>query len=190
MFGAYPVGPYPTRTRRVVYFANHTSHLDTLVLLAALSRRGRLRARPVAARDYWGRAGLRHWVAEKLLNVVFIDRTHAAETDPLAPLKGALREGYSLVLFPEGTRSDADLPQRFKSGLFHLSEAFPNAAFVPVYLENLNRIFPKNSRLPVPLINRVHFGGTLQLDASESKECFLRRAHDAVCALAPRRVRA
>ena len=168
-----------------IYFANHTSHLDTLTLLAALSPRTRSRTRPVAARDYWCASPMRQWVAEKVLNVVFIDRQRKDEGDPLDPVRDALAEGWTLILFPEGTRREQDLPGEFKSGIYRLANEFPGVQLKPVYLENLHRILPKGSMLPLPLINRVHFGQVLARVEAEVKESFLARSRAAVCALGP-----
>jgi 1-acyl-sn-glycerol-3-phosphate acyltransferase len=188
LVGSYPAGKALPEGPQRVYFANHTSHLDTMTLLASMSIDERSRSRPVAARDYWAADKLRLWIASQVLNVVFIDRQRREEgQDPLAPLYEALQQGDSLIIFPEGTRNNAELPAEFRSGLFHLSRAFPQVEFVPVYLENLHRIFPKDSKLPVPLINRVHFGEPLLLAAEEEKADFLTRARQAVCALYPGR---
>jgi 1-acyl-sn-glycerol-3-phosphate acyltransferase len=118
-----------------------------------------------------------------MLNVVFIDRVHAEDGDPLEPVREALRKGASLVLFPEGTRTESELPQTFKSGLYYLAKEFPDLNLVPVYLENLHRILPKGSILPVPLINKVHFGPTLIRITGEDKQTFLARARLGVCEL-------
>lgn len=185
LVGAYPAGEVLEGHRQTLYFANHTSHLDTLTLLAALSLRARARTRPVAARDYWCAGSLRRWVAEKVLNVVFIDRQRKEGEDPLQPVREALRDGWSLVLFPEGTRRDQELPGEFKSGLYWLASEFPDVRLAPVYLENLHRVLPKGSVLPLPLINRVHFGRELARIPDEPKDAFLARAHAAVCALCP-----
>ncbi|MCK6438068.1 lysophospholipid acyltransferase family protein [Rivihabitans pingtungensis] len=182
LVGAYPCGQ-PPASGQVVYFANHTSHLDTLTLLSALSLRARSRTRPVAALDYWGAKPWRRWVAENLLNVVLIDRC-GGSGDPLAPVHEALAAGFSLILFPEGTRRDTELPGPFKSGLYHLARAHPRAQLTPVYLENLHRILPKGARLPLPLINKVWFGAPLA-PAGDDKTAFLAHAHAAVCALSP-----
>jgi 1-acyl-sn-glycerol-3-phosphate acyltransferase len=64
----------PRRTGPKVYFANHSSHLDTLVLWAALPRELRDSTRPVAARDYWGATGARRWLAESVFRAVLIER--------------------------------------------------------------------------------------------------------------------
>jgi 1-acyl-sn-glycerol-3-phosphate acyltransferase len=184
LVGAYPAGAMPAGHHQRLFFANHTSHLDTVTLLAALSLRARQRTRPVAARDYWCAGPVRRWVAEKVLNVVFIDRVRQEGQDPLAPLYEALKAGDSLIFFPEGTRRESELPGEFKSGLFHLAEAFPTVKLTPVYLENLHRILPKGSMLPVPLINKVRFGEVMPRVAAESKADFLLRARSQVCSLA------
>jgi 1-acyl-sn-glycerol-3-phosphate acyltransferase len=185
LVGAYPAGDEPDGAAQTIYFANHTSHLDTLTLLAALSLRARSRTRPVAARDYWCASPLRQWVAEKVLNVVFINRQRSDDVDPLQPVRAALAEGWSLILFPEGTRREQDLPGEFKSGIYRLAGEFPGVQLKPVYLENLHRILPKGSMLPLPLINRVHFGQELARVDAEAKQSFLARSRAAVCALGP-----
>lgn len=184
LVGAYANGEKPAGKTQRLFFANHSSHLDTLTLLAALSLRARLRVRPVAARDYWCATRSRQWMAEHVLNVVFIDRVRQEGQDPLAPVHEALAQGWSLIFFPEGTRSPVDLPGPFKSGLHRLAQAFPEVRLTPVYLENLHRILPKGTLLPVPLINKVHFGPVLDRMPDEDKEAFLARAHASVCRLA------
>ena len=54
---------------------------------------------------------------------------------------------------------------------------------MPAYLENLNRILPKGEVLPVPMISMLAFGAPLRVAEDESKDEFLERARDAVCAL-------
>ena len=94
----------------------HSSHIDTIVLWAALPGALRANTRPVAAKDYWGRGGIRQQIAQDELNVVMIDRTREDPTaDPLEPLIDALEHGFSLIIFPEGTRSTRALPGPFKS---------------------------------------------------------------------------
>jgi 1-acyl-sn-glycerol-3-phosphate acyltransferase len=186
LVGAYPrwVGSVPSANQRI-YFANHSSHMDTLVLWAALPQALRANTRPVAARDYWGTGGIRQQIAQKELNVVMIDRARETpEADPLEPLHEALTNGFSLIFFPEGTRHAQALPEPFKSGLYHLAKAFPQVELVPVYLENLHRSMPKGTLLPVPIICTVSFGAALKLGEGEEKETFLERARNAVVALA------
>ena len=186
LVGAYPrwVGSAPTAAQRV-YFANHTSHMDTIVLWAALPGALRANTRPVAAKDYWDKPGIRRTIAKEELNVVMIDRSRVdPDADPLDPLRDALAHGFSLIIFPEGTRSAQPLPGEFKSGLYHLASDFPAVELIPVYIENLHRSMPKGALLPVPIICTVRFGTALRLHAGEETELFLQRARDAVAQLA------
>lgn len=177
-------------TRQRVYFANHTSHLDFVVLWSVLPRKLRSVARPVAAKDYWN-SGLRKRIAVNSFHAVLVERggkiadndRAAAARNTLEQLFQALEEGNSLIVFPEGTRGTGLEVGPFKSGIYYLWAKRPDVQFVPVYLSNLNRILPKGEFLPVPVISRVVFGPGLKLEKDETKESFLRKAHEAVCAL-------
>lgn len=187
LVGAYPrwIGCRPEPQQRI-YFANHASHIDTLALWSALPMSLRMTTRAVAARDYWGK-GLRKYIATKALRAVLIDRARDDKTaNPLEPLFAALQKGDSLIIFPEGTRGKEALPGPFKSGLYHLSKAFPNAQLIPVYMENLNRSMPKGALLPVPMTCTVRFGAPMFVRVDEPKEQFLERARMEVCRLSGR----
>jgi 1-acyl-sn-glycerol-3-phosphate acyltransferase len=184
LVGAYArwVGSTPGPAQRI-YFANHTSHIDTLAIWSSLPRALRRCTRPIAARDYWG-SGLRKYIATRGFGAVLIDRTRGdPSADPLEPLRVSLREGDSLIIFPEGTRGTSATPAAFRSGLFRLAGEFPTVELIPVYLDNLHRSLPKGAVLPVPVVCTVRFGAALALQAGESKEAFLARARDAVVAL-------
>jgi len=184
--GARPqwIGCKPAPALRI-YYANHTSHLDTLALWCALPNHLRATTRPVAASDYWNRGGVRGYIATRGFNALFIERDKdKREGDPLAPLAQALSSGQSLIIFPEGTRRAQALPSPFKSGIFHLATKFPDAELIPVYLDNLYRSMPKGTLLPVPLTCSVRFGTPLARIADEPKEVFLERARQAVVDLA------
>jgi len=183
--GAYPrwAGSKPTRKQRI-YFANHSSHVDTVALWSALPPALRKRTRPVAARDYWG-DGIRYFVARHGFNAVLIERNREnCQGDPLQPLYDALTAGQSLIIFPEGTRNHETTLLPFKSGLFHLATRFPEVELIPVYLDNARRSMPKGSLLPVPLICTVRFGAPVRVEATDEKQEFLERARGAVAALA------
>jgi 1-acyl-sn-glycerol-3-phosphate acyltransferase len=186
LVGAYPrwLGVKPEGGQRI-YFANHTSHIDTLAIWSALPPPLRKVTRPVAAKDYWSKGALRRYIVTRGLNAVLIERAREGRHgDPLEPLAEALQHGDSLIIFPEGTRGGGALPAAFKSGLYHLAQRFPAAELMPVYLENLHRSFPKGVILPVPLICTVRFGAPLPWIEGEAKEAFLMRARNAVVALA------
>ena len=173
-------GATPAPVQRI-YFANHASHLDTMVLWAALPPELRRRTRPVAAADYWGRDRLHRYLALEVLNAVLIDR--GAGPDALIPLAEALRAGDSLIVFPEGTRNPAPLPGPFKAGLYFLAKDFPQVELIPVYLDNLHRALPKGVYLPVPVSTAALFGPPMRVEPGEEKADFLARAHASVTAL-------
>ena len=187
MVGAYArwVGTRPSPAQRI-YFANHTSHIDTLAIWSSLPRSLRPRTRPIAARDYWGK-GFKKYIATRGFGAVLIDRSREnTQADPLDPLREALRAGDSLIIFPEGTRGASPVPAKFRSGLFRLAGEFPAVELVPVYLDNLHRSMPKGAVLPVPMVCTVRFGAPLPVVPGEDKDSFCERARAAVIALSER----
>lgn len=182
----------PDTEQATIYYANHSSHLDGLVIWASLPRALRSRVHPVAAADYWNKTVLRRYLATRIFNAVLVERrsptaAQSIETqgrDPLLPLVEKLSAGHSLIFFPEGTRGTGDEVAAFKSGLFHLRQRVPQARLVPVWLENMNRVLPKGSRLVVPIICTATFGSPLETPAEgEAKKEFLTRAKQALEAL-------
>jgi 1-acyl-sn-glycerol-3-phosphate acyltransferase len=170
-----------------VFFANHTSNLDFVALWAVLPRKLRRRTRPVAARDYWLGGLVRRWLAERVFHAVLIERKQVTRTNnPIEQMVPVLAGGECLILFPEGGRFEGVELAPFKSGLFHLAQRCPEAALIPVYIENLNRVLPKGEVLAVPLLCSVTFGDPLRRADGEAKEAFLERAREAVRALGPR----
>jgi 1-acyl-sn-glycerol-3-phosphate acyltransferase len=167
-----------------IYFANHTSHLDFVVLWSVLPRSMRGNTRPVAARDYWDTGKLRRYVSKHVFNSVLIERRDVKKSNnPLHVVGAALDNGDSLILFPEGTRSLDGVIHSFKSGLYHIAKMRPDVELRPVYLENLNRVMPKGEFLPVPFLCSVSFGEPIKIGEGETKPEFLTRAHAALEAL-------
>lgn len=177
----------PVGTARRVYFANHSSHGDFVLVWASLPPIHRRRTRPVAGADYWLAGPLRRYVGCRVFRAVLIERERRTrEIDPIAEMATALEAGDDLILFPEGTRNlggERLLP--FKSGIFHLARRSPGVELVPVWLANLNRVLPKGHVLPVPLLCTATFGPALTLGPDEPKDAFLQRAREALLALAP-----
>lgn len=192
-----------------IYYANHSSHLDGLVIWSCLAPDIRPYVHPVAAEDYWNKNRLRRYLSRRIFRAVLIPR-HATRmafseyppesqrqveltkesstnNDLSAPtqnkvnalelMQKILDKGESLIIFPEGTRGNGESIQDFKAGLWHLSRKNPNVQLVPIYLENLNRVLPKGSRLVVPVICSALFGAPIESTTEEeSKQEFLIRA--------------
>ena len=175
----------PPKAEQRIYFANHQSHLDWVLIWAALPRDLRATTRPIAARDYWTSSRLKEWITTEVFHAVYVSRVRTDDQDPLEPLVQALSQGDSLVIFPEGTRSNKGEPQAFKSGLYHLAEQFPNVSLIPAWIDNVQRVMPKGEVVPVPVLCTVTFGAPLQLLPGEDKREFLTRARSAVVALRP-----
>jgi 1-acyl-sn-glycerol-3-phosphate acyltransferase len=186
-------GCKPEEKQRI-YFANHTSHLDFVVLWSALPGELRARTRPVAAKDYWESSGLRRYIARKVFRAALVQRGAMAQARNeeearaigralVEQMAEALGESNSLILFPEGTRGTGESVGPFRAGLYHLARRRPDVELVPAYLENLNRILPKGEVLPVPLVSLLTFGQPLHVGENEEKQAFLERARAAVCGL-------
>lgn len=173
----------PPKAEQRIYFANHQSHADLVMIWAALPEELRGITRPIAAKDYWTASPFKQWITTKVFNAVYVDRQRVGDADPLEPLIEALSKGDSIILFPEGTRGNAEEPQAFKAGLFNLAERFPHVVLVPAWINNIQRVMPKGEVVPVPLLCSVTFGSPMQLLPGEDRKLFLTRARDAVIAL-------
>lgn len=171
---------------QTLYFANHTSHGDFVLLWATLPADLRSITRPVAAQDYWESSSLRRFIGKDVFNSLIIHRDASAGPNPVEQMTQALLAGDSLIMFPEGTRNTGDsvlLP--LKSGLYHLARACPQVRLVPVWIENLKRVLPKGTLVPIPLACSVRFGTPLVLTDGEVKTDFIARARAAMLELRP-----
>jgi 1-acyl-sn-glycerol-3-phosphate acyltransferase len=181
-------GCEPSREQRI-YFANHTSHGDFVLIWASLPQVLRPLTRPVAGADYWEKTALRRWLIDDVLHAVLIARVRTESgPDPIRQMLEPLQKGESLILFPEGTRNTTDeilLP--FRSGIYHLVAERPDVQCVPVWIENLNRVMPKGEFMPIPLLCTLTFGTPLTLQPGETKAQFVERARVALLSLCPPR---
>ncbi|HKE08030.1 MAG TPA: lysophospholipid acyltransferase family protein [Candidatus Acidoferrum sp.] len=180
--------------RQRIYFANHTSHLDFVVLWSALPSEIRARTRPIAAKDYWEETPLRRYLAENVFKALLVERGAMAKAKSpeeakfvgrmlIEDMAAALGQRNSLIFFPEGTRGSGEKVGEFRAGLYHLALRRPDVELVPAYLENMNRILPKGEFLPVPMLSLLTFGMPMQVEPGEQKETFLERAREAVSSL-------
>ena len=188
----------PPKVEQRIYFANHQSHADLVLIWAALPKDLRSITRPIAAKDYWTQTPLKKWITTAVFNAVYVDRSsgrpvpgsesgdsvvNEAAADPLAPLIAALESGDSIILFPEGTRGHAEEPQAFKAGLYNLALKFPQVVLVPTWINNVQRVMPKGEVVPVPILCSVTFGEPIRVEPGEERRPFLDRARQTVIAL-------
>jgi 1-acyl-sn-glycerol-3-phosphate acyltransferase len=170
-------------TSQRIYFANHTSHLDAVVLWSALPRELRRITRPVAAKDYWSSGWIKPHMA-KSFNALLVDRKEIkVHRSPIDSMIRQIGDVYSLIMFPEGGRSSGDGDDEmgeFKSGLYYMGKKRPDLELVPVYIDNVNRILPRGEFLPVPLLSCITIGPPIFLEAGEPKNEFLKRARRSV----------
>ena len=164
-----------------IYFANHTSHLDALVVWSSLPLELRNLTRPVAAKDYWNNGAIRRYLATKVFDALLIDRTEIkVHNSPIDMMIREMGDTKSLIVFPEGGRSVTGNIGEFKSGLYYLGKKRPDLELVPVHIDNMNRVLPRGEILPVPLLSCITFGPPIWLEKKEPKNDFLKRAREAV----------
>src|SRR5690349_6359557 len=173
----------PPKAEQRIYFANHQSHADLVMIWAALPEELRSITRPIAAKDYWTKSPFKQWITTAVFNAIYVERARTGDQDPLEPLIEALASGDSIIIFPEGTRGHAEEPQPFKAGLYNLAQKFPNVVLVPAWIDNIQRVMPKGEVVPVPILCSVTFGEPIRLEESEERRPFLDRAREAVVAL-------
>ena len=196
----------PPSQKPTIYIANHSSHLDFVVLWACLPTEVRRKTHPVAAKDYWS-TGIKKYLATHVFKALLVDRAGSAKSalvengektvngnvdayvnekkynpNGVENMISLLDNGDSIILFPAGTRNDEE-NMKFKSGLYNVCLKRPHINVVPVYLENLNRVLPKGSILPVPLLCEVTMGNSFKLESGEERIHFLERAKNAIMEL-------
>jgi len=144
-----------------IILANHNSHLDTMTLLASLPSKIIHKVKPVAAGDHFGKTKLKGKLTEFFVNALLIKRGRDKENpknDPINRMIRALDDGYSLILFPEGTRGKPEIDQPLKKGIGIILEQRPEIKFVPAYMKGMGKAMPKDDSLIVPFNSSLIYG--------------------------------
>jgi 1-acyl-sn-glycerol-3-phosphate acyltransferase len=144
---------------QAIFVANHASHLDTPLLLRALPARWRAQVVVAAAADYFAPGSWRGCTAALLFNTFPVER--GAARTALARCAGLLEQGWSLLIYPEGTRSADGRPGPFHGGAGLLA-AREEVPVVPVYLGGVFAVLPKGRSVPRPGPVQVRFGPPLR----------------------------
>ncbi len=178
------IGAEPIPKKRI-YYANHTSNADFVLIWSALPPNIRYETRPVAGSDYWLKNKFRAFIVNRIFNAVLVDRRAEHRTeDPIATMVSALDGGSSIIIFPEGKRNMTTDPLlEFKAGIYNIALQRPDVELVPVWIENINSVLPKGELLPVPLQCQVDFGTPMTIEDGESKDAFLERARQGILAM-------
>mgnify|MGYP001813509603 CR=1 FL=1 len=166
-----------------ILVANLNSHVDTAALMAAVPNRILPRVRPAAAADYFLRNRFAAWLSTRLVGIVAVDRCGTTE-DPLRGCTAALRRGEIVIVFPEGTRGQPEVPQPFRRGVAHLIRANPDVPVIPIRIVGAGRVLPKGARFPRHLGIQVTVGTPLSLEPSGPIAATTESVEEAVWSLA------
>ncbi|PIR87106.1 MAG: hypothetical protein COU11_02670 [Candidatus Harrisonbacteria bacterium CG10_big_fil_rev_8_21_14_0_10_49_15] len=150
----------------VIYVANHASHLDTPTVIRALSSSGSRRVAVAAAKDYFFKGGGRRFFSQLVFNAFPLDRDGNLP-ESLTLIGRMLDKGNSVLIYPEGTRSQTGAIKPFKNGIGVIATEM-GVPVIPVKISGNFGILPKGSIVPKRGSVTVRFGGALRLEAKAS----------------------
>jgi 1-acyl-sn-glycerol-3-phosphate acyltransferase len=177
-----------------IVVANHHSLVDTPIIFMALSGSRRRRTATVGGLDYFASRSDQPWY-ERLfrriviafirgsMNVLLIDR-EGGEYSHIDRIDATLAAGWSLVIFPEATRSRTGRMGRFRHGAAELARRH-GLPVVPVHIDGTQRVLPPGVRWPKSSTIVLRAGTPLRIEADESIGDFTRRLRAAVEAMGP-----
>lgn len=147
--------------KQFIIVANHNSHLDTMAIMASLPKSIIHKVRPVAAADHFGKTKRKEQLSNFFINTLLIQRKRDKENpgnDPINKMIKALDDGYSLIIFPEGTRGEPEVPQPLKPGIALVLSQRPHVKYVPAYMKGMGKAMPKDDGLIVPHNSSLVYG--------------------------------
>ncbi|MDR2921114.1 MAG: 1-acyl-sn-glycerol-3-phosphate acyltransferase [Tannerella sp.] len=161
------------KENQFIIVANHNSHLDTMALLASLPGKIVYKVRPVAAADYFGKTKTKEKLVNYFVNTLLIPRKRDEgdpENDPINKMIHAIDNGYSLIIFPEGTRGEPEIPQPLKPGIAYVLKNRPHIKYIPVYMTGMGTAMPKDDALIVPFESTLVYGKPVQVASTEIRD--------------------
>jgi long-chain acyl-CoA synthetase len=181
--------------RPVMFAANHQSHMDTPVILAALPPSIRYRVAPAMAKEFfkahfypeqhgrraWFTNSLNYYLAALFFNAFPLPQREAGARQTLRYIGEVLEDGFSVLIFPEGRRSDSGAIDRFRPGIGMIASRL-SVPVVPVRIDGLDRVLHHSARMARPGRVRVAFGAPLHLKGDDY-ESLARQVEEAVRAL-------
>ena len=178
--------------RPVLFAANHQSHMDTPVILAALPPRLRYRVAPTMAKEFFKahffpaehtRAerftnGLNYYLAALFFNAIPLPQREAGARQTLRYIGDVIEDGFSVLIFPEGQRTETGTIGHFRPGVGMIASRL-GVPVVPVRIDGLDRVLPPSWRMARPGKVRVAFGAPMRL-TGDDYEALAKQVEDAV----------
>lgn len=144
-----------------IIVANHNSHLDTMTIMASLPSKILHKVKPVAAADHFGKTKLKEKLSNYFINTLLIPRKrdlNNSENDPINKMIKALDQGYSLIIFPEGTRGKPEIQKPLQPGIGYILSKRPTIKYIPVFMKGMGKAMPKDDNLIIPFNSSISFG--------------------------------
>ncbi len=164
----------------VIFASNHQSHFDVPAILSALPSKWRYRVAPAMAKEFFdpyfhpegyprGKRftnGLNYFLACLVFNAFPLPRRESGAREALRYASDLAADGYCILIFPEGKRTDAGEVLPFQPGVGMLASRL-KIPVVPVRIEGLERVLHKSAKFPTPGRAGVRFGPALRLEGSD-----------------------
>lgn len=158
-------------SKQFIIVANHNSHMDTVSILSALPSVHLAKVHPVAAGDYFGKNNVTKFLTEFFINSLLISRNkEAGKQNPLEVMEKTLQDGYSILIFPEGSRGEAEVMTDFKHGTSILLKKNPSIPFIPIFLKGMGKALPKGDPFLLPTECQVIIGKPVFIENIDQKE--------------------
>lgn len=158
-------------SNQFIIVANHNSHMDTVAILSALPSAQLTKVFPVAAGDYFGKNSMSTFFSEFFINSLLISRNkEAGKLNPLEVMDKKLKDGHSILIFPEGSRGEAEVMQDFKHGASILLKKNPSIPFIPIFLKGMGNALPKGDPILLPTECQVRIGKPVFIKDIAEKE--------------------
>lgn len=157
--------------KQFIIIANHTSHMDTVCLMSAIPHSKIISVRPISAIDYFGKSKIQACLSNFFINSLLVDRklTLNVREQFVGKILEALDEGYSIIIYPEGTRSKTGNIQDLKFGISYILQERPYIHYIPTYLKGM-RYLLSFKNIFIPSKASVTFGTPSLIKSHENKE--------------------
>jgi len=156
--------------KQFVIVSNHNSHIDTMTILSSLGYDVLHRVHPVASGDYFAKNKVIGWLVKKLVNALFVYKKTNKGKGNLAYLDQHMKEGKSLIIYPEGTRGKPDDLAKFKTGIGVLLADNPQVTVVPVFLDGAGKMMPRGDGIPLPTLAYFKMGTPFSVEGMNVEE--------------------